>query len=93
MKTWAVSIFIFENCDHSYTSVFKIFYSFIHMCIHCLGHFSLLPLPPPFPLHNLHFLAEPVLPLSLILLKRTNNNKIDKGVLLVEKRIAIQRDS
>jgi hypothetical protein len=23
------------------------FYSFIHMCIHCLGHFSLLPLAPP----------------------------------------------
>jgi hypothetical protein len=27
--------------------LFKIFYYlFIHMCIHCLGHFSPLPLPP-----------------------------------------------
>jgi hypothetical protein len=23
------------------------YYSFIHMCIHCLGHFSLLPRLPP----------------------------------------------
>jgi hypothetical protein len=38
------------------------FYSFIHMSIHCLGHFC--PLPPP------SLQAEPVLPLSLILLKR-----------------------
>jgi hypothetical protein len=45
---------------------FFIFYSFIHMCIHCLGHIS--PLPPTST--SPHFQAEPGLPLSLILLKR-----------------------
>jgi hypothetical protein len=67
-------------------------YSFIHMCIHCLGHFSpLASLPHPLPPH---FQAEPVLPLSLILLKkRHKHNKEDKVFLLVELRIAIQRDS
>jgi hypothetical protein len=48
---------------------FFFLYSFIHMCIHCLGHFSSLPsvpsLSPPPPL----FQAEPVLPFSPILLK------------------------
>jgi hypothetical protein len=48
---------------------------------------SLLPTPPCFQ-------AEPVLPLSLILLKRRHkHNKKDKAFLLVELRIAIQRDS
>jgi hypothetical protein len=28
-----------------------VFISFIHMCIQCLGHFSHLPPPPPFPLN------------------------------------------
>jgi hypothetical protein len=65
---------------------FKNFNSFIYMCIHCLGHFS-----PPFPPR---FQAEPVLPLSLILLKRRHkHNKKDKAFLLVEVRITIQRDS
>jgi hypothetical protein len=45
------------------------------------------PLPP-------RFQAEPVLPLSLILLKRKHkHNKKDKAFLLVELRIAIQKDS
>jgi hypothetical protein len=61
-------------------------YSSIHMCIHCLGHFS-LPFPP-------HFQAEPILPLSLILLKtRHKHNKGDKAFLLAELRIAIQKYS
>jgi hypothetical protein len=64
------------------------FCSFIHMCIHCLGHFSTLPSSLP------HFQAGPVLSLSLILLKkRHKHNKEDKAFLLVELRIAIQRDS
>jgi hypothetical protein len=29
------------------------YYSFIHMCIHCLSHFSLLPPLPPSPPHPL----------------------------------------
>jgi hypothetical protein len=45
-----------------------IFYSLIHMCIHCLGHFY--PLPLPLSHTSPHFQAGPVLPLSLILLKR-----------------------
>jgi hypothetical protein len=50
-----------------FTSLF--FYSFIHMCIHCLGHFSLLPPPPSsFPLFP-PFQAEPVLSFSPVLLK------------------------
>jgi hypothetical protein len=47
----------------------------------------LSPLPPDFQ-------AEPALPLSLILLKgRHKLNKKDKMFLLVELRIAMQRDS
>jgi hypothetical protein len=46
---------------------------------------------PPFPPQ---FQTGPVLPLSLILLKkRHEHNKEDKVFLLVELRIAIQRDS
>jgi hypothetical protein len=48
------------------------------------------PSSPSFPLPP-HFQAEPVLPLSLILLKRRNkHNKEYKVFLLVELRIAIQ---
>jgi hypothetical protein len=50
---------------------FFVFNLFIHMCIHCLGHFS--PLPPTysfFPCTPPLFQAQPVLPLSLISLKR-----------------------
>jgi hypothetical protein len=69
------------------------FYSFIHMCIHCLGHFSPCPAPPFFPPPP-HFHAEHVLPLSLILLKRRHkDNKKGKAFLQVELRTAIQRDS
>jgi hypothetical protein len=46
--------------------------------------------PPPTP----HFKAEPVLPLSLILLKRRHkHNKEDNAFLLAEIRIVTQRDS
>jgi hypothetical protein len=55
------------------------------MCMHCLGHFSpfapllQLLLPSPTQLQ-----AEPVLPLSLILLKKIHkHNKKDKVFLLV----------
>jgi hypothetical protein len=67
--------------------IFFNFY-FIRMCIQCLGHFS--PLPPA-PSLTPHYLAETILPLSLILLKRSiSNNRKDQGFLLVEIRIAMQ---
>jgi hypothetical protein len=71
------------------------FHSFIHMCIHCLGHFFPCPLPlPSDPLPPTHVQAEPILLLSLILLKRRNkHNKKDIAFLLVEIRTAIQGDS
>jgi hypothetical protein len=54
-----------------------LFFSFIHMCKQCLGHFSPFPPPPSltltpppsFPLPS-RYQAETILPLSLILLKR-----------------------
>jgi hypothetical protein len=59
---------IFQKQVFAIVCLKKIFFSFIHMCIHCLGHFSTLPplpyIPPP------QFQADPVLPLSLILLKK-----------------------
>jgi hypothetical protein len=67
------------------------------MFLLCLSHFSpllLTPASPPFPPYSPHFQEEPVLPFSPILLKRRqSNNKKDKAFLLVEIRIAIQRDS
>jgi hypothetical protein len=76
------------------TSFYFIFYSFTHMCIHCLGHFSTLPPPPPSPSFPPQFQAGPVLPLLLILLKkRQKHNKEDKVFFLVELRIAIQKYS
>jgi hypothetical protein len=49
-------------------NLFFVVYTFIHMCIHCLG--PLFPLPLlPFP-HLPLFQGEPVPPSSLILLKR-----------------------
>jgi hypothetical protein len=86
----------FRKSEYMKASCFIIFknYSFIHMCIHCLGHFSpLFPFPtlsPP----SIQFQAGPVLPLSLILLKkRYKHNKEDKAFLLLELRIAIQKYS
>jgi hypothetical protein len=56
--------------------------SFIYMCIHCVGNFSTLP-PTQFPPTQLQ--AGPILPLSLILLKkRHTRNKEDKAFLLVK---------
>jgi hypothetical protein len=45
------------------------YYSFIHMHIHCLGHFSLLPHPHPLPPP---FQAELVLHFSPVPLKSRN---------------------
>jgi hypothetical protein len=59
-----------------------------------LGHFSTHPLPSPLLLFPLQFQAGPVLPLSIILLKKGDKlNKEDEAFLLVELRIAIQKYS
>jgi hypothetical protein len=64
------------------------------MCVHCLDYFFPYPSIVPSPISTPHFKAEPVLPLSLILLKkRHKHNKEEKVFLLVELRIAIQKDS
>jgi hypothetical protein len=61
------------------------------MYIHCLGHFSYSASPPPPPPQ---FQTGPILPLSLILLKKGHmHNKKDEVFLLVELRRAIQKDS
>jgi hypothetical protein len=74
---------------------------FIYSHVHTLGHFFTLPHPLPSPtLYPILYPPRPqlqvgpVLPLSLILLKkRHKHNKEDKEFLLVELRIAVQRDS
>jgi hypothetical protein len=75
------------------------FFLFIYSHVHTLfGSFLYSPslphpLPSPHP-HTPQFQAGPVLPLSLILLKkRHKHNKEDKEFLLVELKIAIQSDS
>jgi hypothetical protein len=82
----------FAGLIHIYNYFF--YYSFIHMCVHCLGQFSCLsPHTNPLPHNHPRFQAEPVLPLSLILLKRRHkHNKKDKVFLLVDLRLAIQKD-
>jgi hypothetical protein len=72
--------------------LFYYYFSFTHMYIHCLCHFSPMPHLPPSPLFPRQFQAGPVLPLSLVLLKkRDKHNKEDKVFLLVELRIAIRK--
>jgi hypothetical protein len=62
------------------------------MCIHFWVISSSFSPPPPSPPFSPQFQAGPVLPLSLVLLKkRDKNNKEDKVFLLVELRIAIQK--
>jgi hypothetical protein len=65
---------------------------FIYSNVHTLGEPFLPSTPNPLPISPTppHFQAEPILSLSLILLKRRHNhNKEDKAFLLVEIRIAI----
>jgi hypothetical protein len=78
------------NNDFAFHWFFSLF---IHMCIHCLGHFSPRPLPPPAASSSPCFQADPILPYIILLKRRHKHNKKDKAFLLVELRIAIQRDS
>jgi hypothetical protein len=76
-------VYLFIYLLFIYSHVHTLFGSFLHS----------FPLPHSYP-HPSQFQAGPVLPLSLILLKkRQSHNKEDKAFLLVELRIAIQRDS
>jgi hypothetical protein len=89
----SLTLFKFVTCVNFPSFFLSFFCSFIHMCIYCLGHLSTLPPSPPFPPPPTQFQAGPILPLSLILLKkRHKHNKEDRAFLLVELRIAIQRD-
>jgi hypothetical protein len=64
------------------------------LCAYIVWVISPPCLPPHFPSSPPQFQAGPVLPLWLILLKkRPRHNKKDKAFLLVELRIAIQKDS
>jgi hypothetical protein len=69
---------------------------FVHLltCTYIVWVISPTCPPPPLPPSPRQFQAGPVLPLSLILLKKRHKHyKEDKAVLLVELMIAIQRDS
>jgi hypothetical protein len=78
--------------EHHLFFFFFNFYLFIYLMIHLFTCTYIVwvtspPCPP-------HFQTEPVLPLSLIVLKkRHKHNKEDKVFLLVELRIAIQKYS
>jgi hypothetical protein len=70
--------------------VFLFIYLHVHTLFGSFLHPALLPHPSPHP----QFQAWSVPPLSLILLKKGHkHNKKDKVFLLVELRIAIQKDS
>jgi hypothetical protein len=69
-------------------------YSFIHICIHCLGHFSPLPLTLPSPHHPLASRQNLFCPfLQFCWSVDMSNNQKDKAFLEVEIRITIKRDS
>jgi hypothetical protein len=89
-KTYSIFAYVYINIFFHYCFSFFLLLIYSHM--HTL-FVSFLPPSPvsPFPLH---FKADPVLPLPLILLKRRHkHNKEGKEFLLVELRIVIQKDS
>jgi hypothetical protein len=75
----------------SHFSFFGIFLILLFTCAYIvLGHFSPLPPPAPSSPFRPQFQAGPVLPLSLVLLKKRDKpNKEDKAFLQVELRITI----
>jgi hypothetical protein len=93
--SWPLSL----RTSGSFYFIFYLFLFLLSIYSHVRTLFgSFLPpashLPPPVAPLPPHFQAEPVRSLSLILLKRRpKHNKEVKALLLVELRIAIQRDS
>jgi hypothetical protein len=74
--------------------MFYYYYSFIHICIHCLCHFYILP--PPLPFSSPFFPPPSKQNLFCSFLQfrwrvKISNNKKDIAFLLVEIRTAIQR--
>jgi hypothetical protein len=83
-----------SDCQGDRSLSFFLNYYFIHMFIHCWVISPPCPLPHSLPTSPPQFQAGPVLPLSLILLKKRHKlNKEDKALLLVELRIATQKYS
>jgi hypothetical protein len=70
--TCKVSILPLKSLPQTPSLIIIFYYSFIHMCVHCLGHFSLLPRPPPSPSLPPTFQAEPVLRFFPVPLKSRN---------------------
>jgi hypothetical protein len=92
----AIKLINISITSHSYhLSVSLLFFIHLFTCAYNVWVISPpCPLPPLSPPHPPRFQAETVLPLSLILLKkRHKHNKKDIVFLLVELRIAIQKDS
>jgi hypothetical protein len=84
-----------QHIVESHESKFIYLFVFIHLFTYAYIVWVISPPDPPQSApHPPGFQAEPVLPLSLILLKRRHKHKKkDKAFLLVELRVAIQRDS
>jgi hypothetical protein len=85
------TFFIFLTISSFSSYYFLIIHLFT--CAYIVWVISPPALPSPLPPCPLQFQAGPVLPLSLILLKRHKHNKEDKVFLLVELRMAIQKYS
>jgi hypothetical protein len=92
-----VSVFRFMVWFYSSVQMinFSISFSFFKLFIYSYSVIYPPCSPPlPSPLSPSQFRADPILPLSLILLKkRHKSNKEEKAFLLVELRIAIQKYS
>jgi hypothetical protein len=97
---WLFNVFCVSICISGLIFLFlwrislDFFYSFIHMCTYCLGHFSLLSPPHslcPIPLAPRQNLLCPFF--QFFWREDISNDKKDKAFLLVEIRIATQRDS
>jgi hypothetical protein len=107
LLAWCVQVPGFNPQDNKNKQIHCFFFFLIHLFICAISLFihlficvivwDISPPCPPAPFLSSHppgFQAEPALPSSPILLREDiSNNKKDKAFLLVEIRIAIERDS